>query len=79
MWNIADIKVGDKYLPLQQDSINILNSLGMHYCYDLKMAMEGMPGQNRLDENGKPSCKNYCKVNDKFLKYEPVLVFKKRK
>ena len=78
LWNIADIKVGDKYLPLQQDSINILNSLGMHYCYDLKMAMEGMPGQNRLDENGKPSCKNYCKVNDRYLKYEPVLVFKKR-
>ena len=39
------------------------------------MAMESMPGQNRLDENGIPKCKNYCKVNDRYLKYEPVFVF----
>jgi len=36
-----------------------------------------IPGQNRLDENGVPMCKNYCRVNGKYLKYEPVFVFKK--
>ncbi len=49
----------------------------MKYKYTLKMALEPMPGQNRLDENGIPKCKNYCKVNGKMLKYEPVFVFYK--
>ena len=76
LWNVADLLVGKKkFLPLEQDSINILESLRMRYCYTLKMAMELMPGQNRLDENGVPMCKNYCRVNGKYLKYEPVLVF----
>ena len=43
----------------------------------IKMAMEGMPGQNRLDEDGKPKCKNYCMVNDRYYKYEPVYIFRK--
>jgi len=77
LWNIADLLVSKKYLPLQQDSMDILESLGMEYQYTLKMAMELMPGQNRLDENGVPMCKNYCRVDGKYLKYEPVLVFKK--
>ena len=51
----------------------------MVYKYTLKMAMESMPGQNRLDENGIPKCKNFCKVNGKYLKYEPVFVFWKPK
>ena len=49
--------------------------MGLQYKYKVKMALEGMPGQNRVDENGKPLCKNYCKVNGKYLKYEPVYVF----
>ena len=49
----------------------------MEYQYTLKMALEGMPGQNRMGEDGKPTCKNYCQVNEKYLKYEPVFVFKK--
>ena len=43
----------------------------------LKMALEGMPGQNRVGEDGKPKCKNFCQVNGKYLKYEPVFVFYK--
>ena len=77
LWNIADIKIGKNYLPLEQDSINILEELGMKYLYTLKMGLEGMPGQNRLDEDGKPKCKNFCRVNGEYLKFEPVLVFKK--
>ena len=77
LWNIADLLVGKKFLPLEQDSRDILESMGMEYQYTVKMAMELMPGQNRLDENGVPMCKNFCKVNGKYLKYEPVFVFKK--
>jgi hypothetical protein len=79
LWNVADIKVKDGYLSLEEDSKNILEEYGMVYKYTLKMAMESMPGQNRLDENGIPKCKNYCKVNDRYLKYEPVFVFWKPK
>ena len=79
LWNVADIKVKDGYLPLEKDSKNILEEYGMVYKYTLKMAMESMPGQNRLDDNGIPKCKNFCKVNDRYLKYEPVFVFWKPK
>lgn len=77
LWNIADLLIKGEYLPLEEDSRKILESLGMEYKYTLKMAMESMPGQNRLDENGIPKCKNYCKVNDKMMKYEPIFVFYK--
>jgi hypothetical protein len=77
LWNVADVLVSGKYLPIEQDSIDILESLGMMYKYTLKMGLEGMPGQNRVGEDGKPKCKNFCKVNEKYLKYEPVFVFYK--
>ena len=75
LWNIADILVKGKYLSLEEDSKNIIESLGLEYKYKLKMALEGMPGQNRMGEDGKPLCKNFCKVKGKYLKYEPVYVF----
>jgi len=79
LWNIADILVKGEYLPLEEDSQKILEEMGLEYKYKLKMALEGMPGQNRVGEDGKPLCKNYCKVNGKYLKYEPVYVFWKPK
>jgi len=37
-----------------------------------------MPGGNRIDtDTGLPKAKNFCKVNDIWLKYEPVYVFYK--
>jgi hypothetical protein len=74
-WNVADLLVSGKYLPIEQDSVDILESCGMIYKFTMKMALEGMPGQNRLGEDGKPTCKNYCRVNGKYLKYEPVFIF----
>ena len=79
LWNVADVLVSGKYLPIEQDSIDILESFGMVYKYKLKMGLEGMPGQNRVGEDGKPKCKNFCQVDDKYLKYEPVFVFWKPK
>jgi hypothetical protein len=75
LWNVADLLVSGKYLPIEQDSIDILESCGMIYQYTLKMALEGMPGQNRMGEDGKPTCKNFCQVDGKYMKFEPVFVF----
>ena len=77
LWNVADVLVGGKYLPIEQDSVDILESFGMIYEYTIKMALEGMPGQNRVGEDGKPKCKNFCQVNGKYMKYEPIFVFRK--
>jgi len=77
LWNIADLLVAGEYLPLEKDSRDILEKLGMQFRGVLKMALESMPGQNRLDENGVPKCKNYCKVEGTYLKYEPIFVFYK--
>lgn len=77
LWNIADLLVAGEYLPLEKDSRQILENLGMEFRGVLKMALESMPGQNRLDENGVPKCKNYCKVEGTYLKYEPIFVFYK--
>ena len=78
LWNIADAEFGGEMLPLEQDSIDILESLGMKYKGKLKMSLAQMPGGNRVDaETGLPKSKNFCKVNGLWLKYEPIFVFYK--
>jgi hypothetical protein len=82
LWNIADAKFGNDMLPLEQDSCTILEELGMKKVRTEKMALAQMPGGNRLDENGRPKAKNFCKVSnskaeDIWLKYEPIFVYRK--
>jgi hypothetical protein len=78
LWNIADAKFGSDMLPLEQDSRDILESLGMIYIETMKMALAQMPGSNRIDEKtGLPKYKNFMKVDGLWLKYEPIFVFKK--
>jgi len=78
LWNIADIKLGKMLLPLEDDSKEILESLGMQYEGVLKMALARMPGANRIDvETGKATAKNSCKINGQVMKYEPIFVFYK--
>ncbi len=73
LWNIADIKIGtNKFHPLEQDSIDILLSLGADYQGKLKMLMTSMVGVNQS------KVKNAVKVNGKYLKYEPMFVFYKK-
>ena len=79
LWNIADILIKNDYLPLEEDSKNFIEQNGLVFVEKLKMAMEGMPGQNRVGSDGIPKCKNYCKVNDRYYKYEPIYVFRKDK
>ena len=80
LWNIADAVFGGEMLPLEQDSMDILTSLGMEYKGKIKMSLAQMPGGNRVDtETGLPKAKNFCKVNGMWLKYEPVFIFYKPK
>ena len=70
LWNISDIKIGkDKYHPLEQDSIDIIESLGGEYKSKLKMLMTSMVG---VDQS---KVKNSVKVGGTYLKYEPIFVF----
>ena len=78
LWNIADAKFGADMLPLEKDSRDILEELGMEYRGVLKMSLAQMPGGNRIDsDTGLPKAKNFCKVNGMWLKYEPIFVFYK--
>jgi hypothetical protein len=70
-WNIADIRVGKTHYPLEQDSIDILTSLGMEYKGKLKMAMTTMTG---IDLSG---VKNTMKIDGEYMKYEPIFMFYK--
>ena len=74
LWNIADIKIGtDKYHPLEQDSIDIVKSLGGQYKGKLKMLMTRMIG---LDPSSS-GIKNSVKLNGEYYKYEPIFIFHK--
>jgi hypothetical protein len=79
LWNIADIKVGDQYYPLEQDSKDILKKLGAEFVGVEKMVLANMPGANRIGDDGTPTCKNFCKVNGKYHKTELIFVFRKPK
>lgn len=52
LWNIADAQFGGELLPLEQDSVDILEDLGMENLGILKMALAQMPGGNRTEETG---------------------------
>jgi hypothetical protein len=75
LWNIADLKMGKNYLPLEEDSKKIAHDLGFVYKETVLMALASMPGANRVNEDGTATAKNFCKVNGRILKYEPVHVF----
>jgi hypothetical protein len=73
LWNIASIKIGaDKFHPLEEDSIFIIESLGGEYKGKLKMLMTTMTGLN--PEN----VKNCVKVDGSYRKYEPIFIFHKK-
>ena len=77
IWNIADTKDGRIYRPLEDDSMAILEELGMQYETTLKYVLSHSPGANRLDAEGRPETKNYCMIGGRYRKYEPIFVFRK--
>ena len=74
LWNIADIKIGkDTFHPLEQDSIDIIESLGGVYKGKMKMLMSSMIG---IDQS---NVKNSVKIGGTAMKYEPIFIFHKKK
>ena len=72
LWNIADIKIGKSvFHPLEQDSIDIIKSLGGEYKGKLKMLMASMIG---VDQS---NVKNTVSVDGTVCKYEPIFIFRK--
>lgn len=76
-WNIADLKVGKSFLPLEKDSCNIMEFLGMKYITTYKMCMSQMPGANRLNADGTATAKNAVKVNGSVFRMEPIFIYQK--
>lgn len=80
LWNIASIRISkNTYFDLEQDSIDILKSLGCEYKGKYKMLMSAMIGANINKRDGViDGVKNYVKVGNKYFKYEPIFVFYKK-
>ena len=73
LWNIADIKIGkETFHPLEQDSVDIIESLGGEYKGKLKMLMSSMIG---IDQS---NVKNSVKIGGTAMKYEPIFIFYKK-
>jgi hypothetical protein len=77
LWNIADIKVGEKYIPLEQKSIEYAVGAGLVQGDTIRLLMANMPGGNRVNEDGSGTAKNTCKVGGRLQKYEPIFSFRK--
>ena len=77
LWNIADIKQGSEYLPLEAKSIQYALAAGLVQEPTLRLLLVSMPGANRVDDDGQGTAKNTCFVNGRLTKYEPIFVFRK--
>ena len=75
-FNIADVAFSGNHYPLEQDTIDILLSLGMEYKGKFKMVLAIAPGSNKMDTQSRlPTTKNFCQVNGIWRKYEPIFYF----
>ena len=77
-FNIADVTVGDIQYPLEKDTVDILISLGMRYDGKLKMVLAKSPSMRVKHYTSQPSTKNFCVVNGKWRKYDPIFIFYKK-
>ena len=72
LWNIADIRISTAvFYPLEQDSIDIIESLGGIYKGKLKMLMASMLGVDQTN------VKNSVMIGGVPIKYEPIFIFYK--
>jgi hypothetical protein len=72
-WNIANIKVSaNKTIHLEEDSIEILKSLGMEYKGKIGMLMTKMIGNSDPER-----LTNKVLFNGEWFKHEPIFVFRK--
>ena len=76
-FNIADINVGTTQYPLEEDTVTILQELGLRYEGKLKMVLAISPSMRVKPQTNQPGMKNYCIVNGRWRKFEPIFVFYK--
>ena len=76
-FNIADINVGSTQYPLEEDTVEILKELGLRYEGKLKMVLAISPSMKVKKQTNQPSMKNFCIINGKWRKYEPIFIFYK--
>lgn len=79
LWNIADAKFGGKLLPLEQRSIDYATNAGLVQQETIRLLMAGMPGANRISDEGKGTAKNTCMVNGRVTKFENIFTYVKPK
>jgi hypothetical protein len=78
LWNIADVTFDGKLFPLERDSVEIAKSLGFQYKSRIKMVLAGaLSGKKVSKKTRQPTTKNYCAINNKYRKYEPIFCFYK--
>jgi hypothetical protein len=78
LWNIADVSFDGKLYPLERDSVEIAKSLGFKYVNRIKMVLSGaLSGKKVSKKTRQPTTKNYCAINNKYRKYEPIFCFYK--
>ena len=75
--NIADITIGSTQYPLESDTVSILRELGLRYEVKLKMVLAVSPSMKLSKGSRQPTMKNFCVINGKWRKYEPIFVFYK--
>jgi 1-aminocyclopropane-1-carboxylate deaminase/D-cysteine desulfhydrase-like pyridoxal-dependent ACC family enzyme len=79
-FNIADVAFSGTYLPLEQDTLDILEDLGMEYRGKYRMLTAPIPGGGLEDKQTRlPNTRNFAQVNGIWRKYEPIFFFWKPK
>lgn len=73
--NIADVIISSRIVPLQRDTIAILEGLGLENRGVMKMVLAPLKGSSSKDFGG---LRNFCKIGNKFRKIEPVFIFYKK-
>lgn len=69
--------MGVKQYPLEVDTVEILTACGLQYAGKLKMVLAISPSMKVKKITNQPSMKNFCIVNGRWRKYEPIFVFYK--
>ena len=77
LWNVADIKQGNDYLPLEAHSVKYATQAGLRQIEMHRLLLASMSGANRISTSGQGTARNTTVVKGRVMKYEPIFVFQK--
>jgi hypothetical protein len=82
VWNIADVKIGAKQMPLEADTQAIFKALGFVQEPPLRICMQAMQGSGRKEVNDAgelvgDTFNHPCHINGKPYKFEYLYICKK--